>query len=240
MKLEELIKNFRLKPEERKTIIGGDKAKDQSNKEQFIPASFKEIAKCILSGHFEVSVENKVVRNIYPTCVEIYYHEESDDEDAIKDYIVYHRNTPSEHLNLFQPGTINAHQSGIDITFEHQDCNGNVVRASALIRKFRIDFENNDYMVESTKYPKEDDRSTFLYEALFTNLPICKGFMIKWKDEEDKELEIKYDFRQNVLPYKLAADCSEEEKKNKPTDYAYKAKDEGPKNDGRCWQFSKK
>ena len=227
MKLEELIKNFRLKPEERKLIIDGDNAKNENDKEQFVPASFKEIAKCILSGCFEIKEGDDIVRRVYPTCVEIYYHEESDEEDAIKDYIVYHRNNRNKiHKTpgTFKLGSFNAHQSGIDITFEHQDSNGNVVRASALIRGYKMkikdEMEKGRYKDNSPLFVKDEDvdnRSTYLYEALFADLSIIKGFSIQWKDRDETIEMTEPTYRKNVLPYD---------------------KNTNEKNDGRCWQFS--
>ena len=224
MKLEELIKNFRLDSEERRNCINDNK----------VPESFKNIAQCILSGRFEVREGNVPIRKVYPTCVEIYYHEESDEEDAIKDYIVYHRNNRNKiHKTpgTFKLGSFNTHQSGIDITFEHQDSNGNVVRASALIRGFKMEIENK---MEIDRYEKNnplyinnkevDNRSTYLYEALFADLSIIKGFSIQWIDGNETIEMTEPTFRKNVLPY----------------DKNTHQKNTHEKNDGRCWQFSKK
>ena len=232
MKLEEIIKNFRLNSEKRDLIINGDNVKEESNKDEYVPEPFKKIAKCILSGHFKVTEGNKVVRRVYPTCVEIYYHEEA--EDAIKDYIVYHRNKGDKSPGIFCSGSFNTHQSGIDITFEHRDHNGNIVRASALIREYkmvdeRIDKEGSPLYVKNKKV---DNRSTYLYEALFADLSIIKGFSIQWVDGEDngeKDTEMTAPtYRKNVLPH------NEKGKIEKDKDGKIF------KNDGRCWQFSRK
>lgn len=48
----------------------------------------------ILSGYFKVSKNNSASYvTVHPTCVEMYYHEEGEGDDKIKDYIVYHRNS---------------------------------------------------------------------------------------------------------------------------------------------------
>ena len=215
MKLEELIKDFRLDSEERRNCINDNK----------VPESFKNIAQCILSGRFEVREGNVPIRKVYPTCVEIYYHEESDDEDAIKDYIVYHRNKSGKTPGTFSPGSFNTHQSGIDITFEHQDTNGNIVRASALIREYEmVDKRYKENSPLFVKNEEVDNRSTYLYEALFADLSIIKGFSIQWKDGTETIEMAEPTFRKNVLPY------------NKNTHQ----KNTNEKNDGRCWQFSKK
>ena len=218
MKLEELIKNFRLDSEERRNCINDNK----------VPESFKNIAQCILSGRFEVREGNVPIRKVYPTCVEIYYHEESNEEDAIKDYIVYHRNNRNKinkTPDTFSPGSFNTHQSGIDITFEHQDSNGTIVRASALIRGFKIkDDRYKENCPLFVKVEAVDNRSTYLYEALFADLSIIKGFSIQWVDGNETIEMTEPTFRKNVLPY------------NKNTHQ----KNTNEKNDGRCWQFSKK
>ena len=138
---------------------------------------FEPIAKHLLCGGcFEVKSGDKLIRRIFPYTVEFYYHEE---EGIVKDPIVYHKNKP----DYFKPGTINAHQSGIDITFENEDAK---YRASALIRAFRVkegdDINSaykNDYI--RTSYAKSKDveyRSTFIYDYLLTNIPM--PIRIEW------------------------------------------------------------
>ena len=218
MKLEELIEKFGIGTEERRKAINNNR----------VPESFKNIAQCILSGHFEIREGTEIARRVFPTCVEIYYHEESNNKDAIKDYIVYHRKKYDKAPGLFSLGSFNTHQSGIDITFEYQDNNGNEVRASALIRKYLM--EDYRYKVNSPLTIKNkivDDRSTYLYEALFADLSIIKGFSIQWIDGKEQKDIADPIFRKNVLPY---------EKDDKD---AHKIRT-NIKNDGRCWQFSVK
>ena len=170
IELEEVLKDFK---------NGQKKIKALSEKDQIKELSklFEPIAKHLLCGGcFEVYSGDNLIRRIFPYTVEFYYHEE---EGIVKDPIVYHKNTP----DYFKSGTINAHQSGIDITFENEDAK---YRASALIRAFRVkeggDINakyKDDYV--RTSYAKSKDveyRSTFIYDYLLTNIPM--PITIKW------------------------------------------------------------
>ena len=237
MELEKILNNFQLTSEERELIKSGDLIKDFKNQDskqlqKYVPDTFKKIARAILGGYFEVQVGGNVVRKIYPSCVEIYYHEESG-IDAIKDYIVYHRNRPKKfnsQPSLFKHCVINTHQSGVDIAFEHETIinNENVkVRSSALIRGFRVEAINAEYAVDTVDIDvsKVDERSTYFYNALFSNLPVFEGFTIKWMDGNEKDDQLKMTFRQNVMPF-------EADEKD-----SHKIDEQGILNDGRCWQF---
>lgn len=153
------------------------KPNDEDARIKKLSELFEPIAKHLLCGGcFEVKSGDKLIRRIFPYTVEFYYHEE---EGIVKDPIVYHKNKP----DYFKPGTINAHQSGIDITFENEDAK---YRASALIRAFRVkegdDINSaykNDYI--RTSYAKSKDveyRSTFIYDYLLTNIPM--PIRIEW------------------------------------------------------------
>lgn len=237
MQLEKLLKNFYLDDNERELIKKGDIVKDWTNasiesKKQYVPKSFKDVATTILNGHFSVEVDGNIVRKIYPVCVELYYHEESG-SDAIKDYIVYHRNKPKRFNtkpSLFKNIVLNAHQSGIDIAFEHEsmiDGQFVQVRASALIRGFKVEVINSEYDVETVDIDatRIDKRSTYLYNALLSNLPILEGFSIKWVDGELHTGELDMKYRQNVFPYEVNSNGVPERIKKEIS------------NDGRCWQF---
>ena len=237
MELEKILNNFQLTTEERELIKCGDLIKDFKNREtkhlqKYVPESFKNIARALLGGYFEVQVGGNIVRKIYPSCVELYYHEESG-TDAIKDYIVYHRNRPktfNAQPSLFKHSVINAHQSGVDIAFEHERIinNDNVqVRASALIRGFRVEVLDPEYDVDTVDIDvsKVDGRSTYFYNALFSNLPIIEGFSIRWVDGTERNDELTMNFIQNVLPFEASRKDSR------------KVDEKGIMNDGRCWQF---
>ena len=182
---------------------------------------FKPIAQLLLyGGCFEVYSGEKLVRKVYPHTIEFYYHEEAD--GGFKDYIVYHRNKVSikngkeTHMNpsFFKVGTINAHQSGIDITFESEE---RQYRASALIRAFRYEKDGEEIV---------DNRSTYLYDQLFTGLEM--PITVQWKSKASyPDTEPKQGYRVNVFKYEPAL-----EKDKKPIP---------PKEqDKRPWAFSVK
>lgn len=133
--------------------------------------AFKDIARQLLNGGcFVVRSNGAEYRKVYLHTLEFYYHEEEGD---LKDYIVYHRNKSTKLLPYFKLGTLNAHQSGIDITFESED---GKYRASALVRAFEVN-------------GKVDTRSTYLYDQLFTDVPM--PFSVEWKSEKREGNSIK-------------------------------------------------
>ena len=175
-RLEKELRNFQekgLSEEERIEI-----------KKNNAPDSFKRIAKELLSGYFEVSSGNNKVK-VYPTTIEFYYHEEDRD---IKDFIVYHRNTKSAEKDPFPFGILHNHVSGIDITFEKKDSEGHIIRASALIREYRVDGKGID------------THSTYLYNDLYSNFSIFDGFSIIWRDSEIVSVS-EPNVRKNVAKY---------------------------------------
>ena len=170
IELEKVLDDFKKKQKDLKP-------NDEDARIKKLSELFEPIAKHLLCGGcFEVKSGDKLIRRIFPYTVEFYYHEE---EGIVKDPIVYHKNKP----DYFKPGTINAHQSGIDITFENEE---GKYRASALIRAFRVkegdDINSaykNDYI--RTSYAKSKDveyRSTFIYDYLLTNIPM--PIRIEW------------------------------------------------------------
>ena len=148
---------------------------------------FKTIAKQLLyGGSFVVISPGESIRRVYPHTVEFYYHEETD--GGLKDYIVYHRNKGDRLVQYFQIGSINAHQSGIDITFESEK---GQYRASALIRAFRYEAEGEEIV---------DTRCTFLYDHLLTGLQM--PITIQWEDSDSLSgEELKQGYRVNVSKY---------------------------------------
>lgn len=161
-----------------------------SDEDSFTPPEFRDIAQVALAGYFGVCCGRKNIK-VHPTCVEFYYHEEA--EDGIKDYIVYHRNPKNSSedklKSIFSLGILHHHVSGIDITFEHGSCPEDAVRASMLIREFWVEGED-----------KPDNRSTLLYDALYSQTSVFDGFSIKWVDGE-KEIEVASSVRKNVAKY---------------------------------------
>lgn len=150
---------------------------------------FEEIARQLLYGDcFVVYSGDKEFRRVYLHTVEFYYHEEAGD---LKDYIVYHKHKRKNQevireVDYFTLGTLNAHQSGIDITFESD---AGQYRASALVRAF---------MVKENGTKRVDRRSTYLYDELFTNVPM--PIKVEWKPETQQG-PVHQGYRVNVFMY---------------------------------------
>ena len=184
---------------------------------------FEDVARTLLfGGHFESFCGNRLVHRIYPFTVEFYYHEET---GGVKDYIVYHRNPedPKKSPNplpAFSLGSLHAHISGIDITFEDQRENP-AYRASALIRAYQVD---DSKAVES--------RSTYLYDYLFSDISLQDGIRVVWQDDSPADARIHKGYRVNVNKYYIN-DKGKRVKRTKdthPDDYR----------DRRPWAFSRR
>ncbi len=163
---------------------------------------FEALAKkMIYGGYFEVSNKGKTLYKVYIHTVEFYYHEENDGK--IKDWIVYHRNPINGAPKpLFEVGTLHAHVSGIDITFEGEHPNGYIYRASALIRKFKVKEGNSDEFMKFKKpkdknHPEVEAYPTHLYEYLFMKASLT-DIRIQWKDSRFDNVTVKSDKRINV------------------------------------------
>lgn len=214
------------------TLLKGFTLKD-CHSESDLSEKFKEIAQSVLfGGYFLINGTRKV----YACDIEFYFHHEGDQfnnqpiPDYMKDEIMYHR-TGSGAKEYYGVGTLNAHPSGIDVTFENGKEN---YRASFLARGFKIDSIDG----------KEDDRSTYFYEALMTNVLPKDGTGIKlyieWYSEDyDKERiqsnDIEVTYRQNVPLYegnnKVDFDEKKHEQKTKSGKYAQ---------DMRKWRFKRR
>lgn len=154
---------------------------------------FVEIAEHLLhGGFFLVSGADMEPYRVYLHTVEFYYHEEKETVDEFKDYIVYHRNCKSERVapkRAFKIGTLNAHQSGIDITFEdNSNMKDPAYRASALIRCFKVkDLKDGKWVDREFAKPKDKTRPTVeayplhLYEYLFMQ-QVLTDVCVKWVD----------------------------------------------------------
>jgi len=193
MELKKLLSDFRIDSETVRQQIN-DKTKD--------PLFFKDIAECMLSGHFLVTSKSKKVI-VRPTVLEFYYHEEA--PDGVKDFIVYHKNTKNkkDDKGLIPCGFLHNHVSGIDLTFEHE--NGGKVRASILIRSFKIETDGQEQKAAMKAYniniDENDERSTGLYSALFGIFSVFDGFNIEWVDGNEP-IHADWHVRQNVCQYK--------------------------------------
>ena len=211
MGLQQKLENFTLNEDTRKKLLSGSKD---------APVEFEDIARIALAGYFLVISGGNEIK-VYPTCVEFYYHEEK--KDGIKDPVVYHRNPKDIRKNkpVFHFGFLNNHVSGIDITFEKGDCPKEAVRASMLIREFKVD-------------GKQESRSTMMYEELYQQASVFDGFSIKWVDGE-KEVAVKSSIRKNVAEYNDRG----EKKLLKDFPEAVSTSNKKYVQDLRCWQFKK-
>lgn len=142
-----------------------------------LPKEFEKLANYfILGGYFWVNEK----RRVYLCDVEFYYHEEN--EGGTKDYAMYHRNNRDDKNptpKYFKIGQLNAHQSGIDITFE---CKDGEYRAGMLVRGFKI-VDELPPLKEKDSIFEYDNRSTYFYEALLNHGSIGDGLSVKWKKE---------------------------------------------------------
>lgn len=187
MELKKEIEKFNLKS------LGQVYENDEDRK---ISNAFKSIAEIILSGHFLVKKNNSdSYVTVHPTCVEMYYHEEGEGDDKIKDYIVYHRNSNDgkNKKDIFPLGVLHNHVSGIDLTFERKGDDGNPIRFSALIREFWVNSENKKedlYEMKGVGGNGEntpDKKPTHIYDALYSQFSVFEGFSIQWVDGTDDE-----------------------------------------------------
>lgn len=161
-RLQEKLKNLDL-AEIRRSVAVGE-----------VPTEFTKIAELVFNGHFLVSSTTESVR-VYPTCIEFYWHEE---HGSIKDHIVYHRNSEKSKPAIFPHGILHNHVSGIDLTFEQGDNPESAIRASMLIREYKV--------VKNGKIISSEKRPTYLYEALYGQFSVFDGgFSVKWEEDED-------------------------------------------------------
>lgn len=192
--------------EKLKILTSGFKVTDCAQRAQLRegkerPDAFKAIAECMLSGHFHICSGCSDVY-VRPIAVEFYYHEEEGD---IHDWIVYHRDTDSSPKPLIPTGILHNHVSGIDLTFEHE--NNGKVRASALIREFRIincsNVQKEAMDAFNVKVDENDKRSTYTYAALFSQFSPLDGFTVIWEDSKYnlREENIDWTQRDNVHLY---------------------------------------
>ena len=173
--------------------------KDRLGYADAIAHCFMPCAKHVLAGHFKV-----LSRKIYPTAIELYYHEEG--AGRFKDPIMYHTNDRklAEHedyfinrgiteLPYFPFGSLHPHTSGIDVTFENPQ---EQYRASLLIREYEVDYgDGKRHLVKN---------STDIYDdMLVAGIPLENLDWIEWCDGEMlKEEDIVRRWRRNVPDYR--------------------------------------
>lgn len=192
---------------ENKAAFTGDR-KEYAEK---IAKWFKPCAQWILAGHFEVkNTFNMAVREIYPTAIELYYHEEV--SEGFKDPIMYHTDDRKRQDHLRNPqhpdyfedrgiislpyfpfGSLNPHASGIDITFENSE---EKYRASFLIREYKVKYAGK-------KEDKPVVNSTEIYDdMLIYGIPQNNCDWLNWVDGKQlEEHEIETRGRRNVAEY---------------------------------------
>ena len=235
MELKEKIKNFNLR---------GQEGIDKDDRNGNISKAFMPIAETILSGYFKVSKNNSdSYVTVHLTCVEMYYHEEGEGEDKIKDYIVYHRdsNDGKNKKDIFPLGILHNHVSGIDLTFEREGNDGKAIRFSALIREFWVNMENKKEKedkykmkgIDGSSENKPDNKPTHLYDALYSQFSVFDGFSVKWEDGKEKKEVRCIGTRINVPEYKTNTQKAEPEgnKENNTLNGKYKQCQ-------RMWRYS--
>lgn len=201
---------------------GASTGNSAQEREDSLKEPFTLLAKKILyGGYFAVGDSNKEeAYKVEIDSIEFYYHEEENynQKYRILDPIVYHKNTSNNknQKKAFQTGTLNAHVSGIDITFEDQvDAR---YRASALIRTFTV-FKDGQEIKE--------EHPTRMYDYLFMQIPLPE-LRIKWVEKTiDKQCTLYTGKRINVYQY---------DENGQKLD-GKKGREKKP--DERAWRFSK-
>lgn len=197
--IEEILRVFDKK---RDDLIKSDNLKEETiATDAFLPCA----EQILCNGYFLVNDE--FILDI--KSIELYYHEENGD---IKDYVMYHTNNryPTERtdnvinplvkrmgnrLPYFELGTMNIHQSGLDITFENEE---KAYRASFLIREYRI-LKKDDYGKDCSS-AIFDKHSTHIFDDLFyLGIPFNKKLNIKWCESDVySKHKVKQEARVNV------------------------------------------
>lgn len=157
----------------------------------------------LLNGYFLIN--NEYIIDL--GSIELYYHEEA---GPIKDYIMYHRKERitsrikefnNGNLPYFDFGSINLHQSGVDVTFENGE---KEYRASFLIRSYRVLRKSDDIANDIIPF---DPHSTHIFDDMFykgISFNEEKKTTIEWiKLDREKGVFNKVDQfpRQNVAKY---------------------------------------
>ena len=218
--MEKLIEKLKEFGENRTAALKKSPKKWDDN---VVAECFAPIAEYVLlNGYFLIN--NEYIIDI--GAIELYYHEEDGD---IKDHIMYHTNEhPSKSkvykLNngfpYFKIGSLNPHQSGVDITFENDVNKEDKYRASFLIRSYRVLESEQDLNNMDIPF---DNCSTHIFDDMFyegVSFDNENGKTIKWielKSSKEKNIEKPLP-RKNVAWYRKNGDKFE-----KVTESDYKA-----------------
>ena len=179
-----------------KQFKGAPAGGDLNSRREALEEDFALLAKKLLYGGHLVLRDDKgdEILKIELRSVEFYYHEEKEnlgktEADRIFDWIMYHRNTKNNKKKpAYKTGFLNAHVSGIDITFEDNDNLDNPkYRASALIRSFYVFKDGKSIIQDKNGNDAAEDHPTKLYDYLFMEVPITAGFSVKWENNGIKD-----------------------------------------------------
>ncbi len=183
----------------RTAMINNKKWNENAVAECFEPCA-KEI---LLNGYFLIN--NEYIIDL--GSIELYYHEET---GPIKDYIMYHRKERvtsrikefnNGNLPYFEFGSMNLHQSGVDVTFENGE-KEKEYRASFLIRSYRVLRKSDDIANDIIPF---DPHSTHIFDDMFykgISFNEEKKTTIEWIEREKGVYDIIDKIpRQNVAKY---------------------------------------
>ena len=210
-----------------------------------VASCFMPCAQRILAGCFQVHIPiggDAIKREIYPTAIELYYHEEG--EGRFKDPIMYHTDDRklSEHkewfvnrgiteLPYFPLGNLNPHTSGIDVTFENPR---ERYRASFLIREYNVVYDSGKKRMVKN--------STDIYDDMLPGgMPWCGDDWITWCDGGVlDETDIVRRWRRNVPDYRQTTDGSGRWEKNPDGEPSFAATGMRYAKCPFDWQFARK
>ena len=139
----------------------------EANEEHLNNVVFPKVAAQLLyGGYFLLNGKEK----LYLREIEFYF---MNMDGSIQEEKLYRKDLPDNEW--LEAGTLFAHNSGIDITFE--DHENHKFRASVLMRAFDLfDMDNNPIILDN-------GRSLSVYDILLSRSNIFEGVSIQWVDE---------------------------------------------------------
>ena len=192
--LNNILKEF---DSQRTAMINNKKWNENAVAECFEPCA----KKILLNGCFLIN--NEYIIDL--GSIELYYHEET---GHIKDYIMYHRKERvtsrikefnNGNLPYYEFGSMNLHQSGVDVTFENGE---KEYRASFLIRSYRVLRKSDDIANDIIPF---DPHSTHIFDDMFykgISFNEEKKTTIEWIERKKSVYDIIDKIpRQNVAKY---------------------------------------
>ncbi len=192
--LNNILKEF---DSQRTAMFNNKKWTENAVAECFEPCA----KKILLNGCFLIN--NEYIIDL--GSIELYYHEET---GPIKDYIMYHRKERvtsrikefnNGNLPYYEFGSMNLHQSGVDVTFENGE---KEYRASFLIRSYRVLRKSDDIANDIIPF---DPHSTHIFDDMFykgISFNEEKKTTIEWIERKKSVYDIIDKIpRQNVAKY---------------------------------------